>query len=176
MYIQQSVDRLKAAFVFYFSQQRQNKSNKSWSDSVFSAQKRRHAYQEGQKSASASSLCDAANTVTMAPHTRCATILGPPSLPPSLCLPLIHNHKSSLNCAAWSAFSLSLWSYGFCPRQTSRLGWSWGICSQKLIQVAFSPPWWNHGIKTTLTHTPPLIQLIEMFAVAECVRILTMGC
>lgn len=51
----------------------------------------------------ASSLCDAANSVTMAPNTQCATIsflsLAGPVLPPPSLLPLIYHHKSTtLNC------------------------------------------------------------------------------
>lgn len=49
---------------------------------VFSAQKCWLAYQEGLKPASASSLRVAANTVAMAPHTRCCHPHPPPPTPP----------------------------------------------------------------------------------------------
>lgn len=146
-------DALKAAFVLCFSQQKQNKTHKSWNVWVFSAQKRQHAYQEGQKSAS--SLCDAASTVTMAPHTCCATILHPPSSSHSSI-----TIKVVLIVPPWRRFAFSLWSFGFCPRL--------GDQTEGSAPPPPTPRRRNHGIKNT-SHTPPLIQPMEMFAVVESV-------
>lgn len=118
---------------------------------VFSAQKCWLAYQEGLKPASASSLRVAANTVAMAPHTRCC---HPPPLP------LIHNHKRRLNCVGVCVQSLARRLLS--PPQRSRRR---GISSQKLSSSL------RGETPRLMTLSPPRIQPMEVFVVNLCMNI-----
>lgn len=93
-----------------FSPRRQNKSNKSWSGFGPLSTEVLACIPGGPETSFCLLATDAANTVTMAPHTRCRHH-PPPSFHSSITVKVV---------LIVSALAFRLWGHGSCPRHQQR--------------------------------------------------------